>query len=56
MKRNRLALVALLFLTAVTLVLVGALAVQKQSPDTAVKTRNIERIERIFSPRTRFTP
>ncbi|MBQ7913401.1 MAG: hypothetical protein IJ308_06660 [Clostridia bacterium] len=53
MKRNRLALVAVLFLTAVTLVFVSVYALQKQSPSSVTKTRNIERI---FTPRPRIKP
>jgi hypothetical protein len=53
MKQNRLALIAVLFLTAVALVCVGAIAVQKQSPASVAKER---KIERIFTPRPRFKP
>ena len=53
MKSNRLALAALLFLTAVTLVFVSAHAIEKRPPYSAVQSR---KIERIFTKRPRITP
>ena len=53
MKQNRLALIAVLFLTAVALVCISAIAVQKQPPVSVAKER---KIERLFTPKPRVKP